>query len=125
MGRIKPSEVPSGIALWLSFSPHSSMVEEMRDIRRVKYGLLLKFVGRMYQLNGVLPTTLDDIEIRFGSYLPADEKETMDMLVNASNSKSSFMSLALRVRMLEEAGFPIEDAQEEVRRIMEEDHRHR
>ena len=37
LGRVKPNEVPSGIALTLGFTPHIGMIREMRKVRLDKY----------------------------------------------------------------------------------------
>lgn len=121
MGRIKPSEVPSGITLWLSFSAHSSFVLGMRQIREDKLSLLLRFVQRMWQKedSGFVPM---EATVKFGSYLPADKSEALTMVVSAMNSKIRPMSLVTAVNTLHEAGFSIEDATAEVERIRNEDY---
>lgn len=120
LGRIKPNEVPSGIALWLSFAPHSSMIHEMRLVRSEKYGLMLKFVSRFYMKNDEL-AEIHQPYVKFGSYLPADKKEVMDLVVSALNSSTPAISLATALKMLQDAGIPIEDVQEELLRIQEND----
>lgn len=120
LGRIKPNEVPSGIALWLSFAPHSSMIKEMRLVREEKYNLMLKMVGRFYMANGDLDE-LHRAYVKFGSFLPADKKEVMDLVVAALNSSVKPISLATAIKMLQDAGIPIEDVQEELLRIQSMD----
>lgn len=122
LGRVKPNEVPSGIALTLSFAPHSSMIQEMRLVRTTKYQLLFKFIVRMYQLWGdedISFETIYPITLKFGTFLPADKKETVDLVVQLMSSKA--ISIETAVRMLMEAGFPIEEAGAEVERIRMED----
>jgi hypothetical protein len=120
LGRVKPNEVPSGIALALGFAPHTAMIKEMRLLRRAKYGLLLKFACRFMMQNGdlreIAPCTL-----RFGSFLPADRKETMDLVVQGLSSNPPSISLETAVKMLMAAGFPQDDAVEEVGRIRQYD----
>lgn len=116
LGRIKPSDVPSGIALWLSFGPHSGMISVMRLIRDDKYSLTFKFIQRFMQANGVLETVVP-CTLGFGSYLPADKMETIKMVVEAMNATISPISLETAVQMLLEAGIPIEDAATEIRRV--------
>jgi hypothetical protein len=120
MGRIKPSEVPSGITLALSFAPHGATVREMRMVRRDKLRLMSKFVSRWYMRKGEL-TELFDVDIVFGSFLPSHKKEVVDLVVQCMNTTPPIISLETAVRMLIEAGFPIEDAVQEVRRILEND----
>ena len=117
LGRVKPSDVPSGIALWLSFAPHSGMITEMRRIRSVKYALLLKMVLRMYANEDSSVNSDVMATVSFGSYLPADRMETIKMVVEAMNAKLNPMSLETAVSMLHEAGVPVDDVQAEIRRI--------
>lgn len=120
LGRIKPSEVPSGITLALSFTPHSSTIREMRLVRKEKYSLLFKFVARWYMKNGDL-TEILPVELVFGSFLPSHKKEVVDLIVQCMSTKPPVISIETAVRMLVEAGFPIFDAQEEINRIMQSD----
>jgi len=115
MGRIKPSEVPSGIALTLSFSPHTSMIREMRLVRKEKYRLLFRFVCRMLLSDGQLKGKLYEADLHFGSFLPADRQETATIVQTLLQSKA--ISTETGIRMLVEAGFPIEDALEELDNI--------
>lgn len=119
LGRIKPSEVPSGIALTLSFAPHTSMIKEMRLIRKEKYRLLFRFVSRFFLLDGQLTGTLYELDMHFGSFLPADRQETVTIVTQAIAAK--IMSRSTGVRMLAEAGIPIEDILEELDAIRSED----
>lgn len=122
VGRVDASDVPSGVALALSFGPLKSMVFEMRLVRDEKYPLLLKFAQRMSQAYGVkgVPEIWDlEPTIAFGSYLPADKDAVAKQV--AELLKNGVISRETAVQMLIEAGFPIEDAVAEVRRIEEED----
>lgn len=114
LGRVKPSEVPSGIALTLSFTPHISMINEMRLVRKQKYGLLLKFVSRYFGYKDELKVSL-----HFGSFLPAEKQEAMTMVVQLLGAKA--ISLETAIQMLMEAGVPIENWLEEIKRIHSQD----
>lgn len=114
LGRVKPNEVPSGIALTLGFTPHIFLVNRMRKVRKVKYGLLFKFVCRFYWQNGDL-TDYFPTNMEFGSYLPADESETATLVQTLLTAHA--ISIETGVAMLVKAGFPIENAVEEVNRI--------
>jgi len=114
LGRVKPNEVPSGIALTLSFTPHISMVNEMRLVRRQKYDLLLKFVARYFGHKDELK-----ISMHFGSFLPAEKQEAMTMVVQLLGAKA--ISLETAIQMLMEAGVPIENWIEEIKRIQQRD----
>lgn len=127
LGRVKPSEVPSGITLALSFAPHTASVEEMREVRDEKYPILFKFVMRMYILWGknsgvTLPKKILDINLKLGSFLPSDKKETCDLVQQLrSATPVPAISLLTAVQMLIDAGFSIEDAGAEVQRIENRD----
>lgn len=126
LGRVKPNEVPSGVALLLSFSPMASMIGEMRLPRAEKYPLLLKFVQRLSQVGGAgrdgigLPhgPTLE-AWVAFGSFLPSDRTAVVEQ-VNQLRT-AGVASRETCIRILIEAGFSIDDAAEELRRIEQED----
>lgn len=118
LGRVKPNEVPSGIALTLSFAPHSSQVREYRQVRDDKYSLLLKFVCRYYMKYGQLEK-IHEANLKFGSFLPADKQEAMTVVTQLLASKA--ISLETAVTMLVDAGYPIEDYVQEIDRIQARD----
>lgn len=118
IGRVDPSKVESGIILTLSFQPHSNMIREMRLVRRDKYSLLFKFVTRFYLLAGVLSIALP-VELKFGSYLPADRTETASIVNQGITGK--WMSVETAVQLLVEAGYPVDDATLEIQRIIQND----
>lgn len=120
MGIVKPSEVPSGITLSLSFTPHSSAVREMRMVRSDKQSLLFKMVSRMFKAHGKL-TAIFNVKLVFGSFLPADKKGVVDLVVQLLNTTPPSISTETAVKMLVEVGIPIDDAAEEVRRIRQND----
>lgn len=123
MGRVKPSEVPSGIALALSFGPLVSMIAQMRLVRAEKYPLLMKFGHRIAlaaQARGDItdvPVEWIPTSVQFGSFLPNDVKMVVDMVVALLTSDPPAISIETAVRMLTIAGVPIEDAVAEVARI--------
>lgn len=120
MGRIKPSEVPSGITLALSFTPHGSDIREKRLVRKEKYALLFKFLSRSFLKKGDISEVFP-VELHFGSFLPSHKKEIVDLIVQLRSTKPPSISLETAVRMLVEAGFPIEDAVAEIQRIVQND----
>lgn len=123
LGRIKPNEVPSGIALWLSYAPHATMVEEMRQVRQVKLDLLLKFVSQWMQIEGTLDQAdaKGDPYISFGSYLPADLQEAMGVVQQAMNATRPIMSRRTAIEYLRRNGAPVEDVATELALIQSED----
>jgi len=121
LGRVKPNEVPSGIALTLSFTPHIGMIREMRLVRQHKYTLLFKMVLRMFLNAGVIPAgDLPKVKLFMGSFLPADKQETATNVIQLYQSK--VISLETAVQMVMEAGYPIEDWIEEISRIESRDY---
>lgn len=119
IGRIDPGKVNAGIILTLSFQPHSNMVRQMRLVRQDKYSLLLKFVSRLYIANNVISVALP-AELKFGSYLPSDRSEVGEIVREGITAHS--MSLETAVALMVEAGYPIEDANLEVFRIIARDY---
>lgn len=121
LGRVKPSEVPSGLALALSFGPLERLVGEARLVRGEKYPLLLRMVQRLAQAGGVLPAGPPPrAELQLGSFLPAD----VDAVIGraAKLYEARIVSLETAVRMIVEAGVPVEDVAEEVERITRRDY---
>lgn len=119
LGRLNAAQVPSGIALALSFSPMEQMVKEMRQVRDEKYPLLLKFVLRLSMVGGVISTgPLPKARVAFGSFLPTDRNS----LVQEVNTLLANNAISTRtaVLLLMNAGLPIDDAAKEVERITKE-----
>lgn len=116
LGTMDVSQAPSGYAIQLSYGPLDAMVRSMRLARAAKYPLLLKMVLRLYQAGGVLPPgDQPRASVSFGSYLPTDQAGVLELVVKGVTG--GVLSLETGVRMLVDAGFPIEDAAEEVSRI--------
>lgn len=120
LGRVKPNEVPSGIALALGFTPHANLIQEMRLVRKQKYDLLLKFVSRMYAQAEII-TEVHEATVFFGSFLPADRQEASTLVTQLYRDQNPLISLETALRILIEAGIPIEDAAKEIQKIMHED----
>jgi hypothetical protein len=117
LGTLDPSKVPSGYALQLSLGPLDSLVGGMRLARDHKYALLLRFVQRLY-LAGQHPdwagVTVQPAKITWGPYTPTDKASVLEQV---TNGVGRVFSLETAVQMLIEAGFPIDDAGEEIKRI--------
>lgn len=122
LGRVKPSEVPSGIALALSFRPLQSLIAKKRLVRAQKYPLLLKLVQRLFMLGGYIEPGFDNMlnaNVSFGAFMPADKVAAVDAVTKLLEKKAISKRTALHI--LVDAGFPIDDAAEEMRRIEQED----
>lgn len=118
LGTMDPSKVPSGYALQLSLGPLDALVASMRLARDHKYALLLKMVQRLYlagqhpDWGGVRP---QPARLVFGPYTPTDKAAVLEQV--SAGVTAGVLSLETGVKMMMEAGFPIEDAAEEIERI--------
>ncbi|PCG85452.1 hypothetical protein CIB93_13940 [Streptomyces sp. WZ.A104] len=118
LGTVDPSDVPSGYALQLSLQPLDSMVDSMRLARAHKYTLLLKMVQRIHQAGqaegwSAGPTV--PARLVFGPHTPSDRTSVLEEVVKGVTA--GVLSVETGIRMLQDAGYPIGDAQEEVARI--------
>lgn len=118
LGTMDPSKVPSGYALELSLGPLDSLIGGMRLARDHKDMLLLRFVQRLF-LAGQHPdwagvTPLPAKLVR-GPYTPTDKTAVLTQVTTAVQGK--VMSLETGVRMLADAGFPIDDIEQEIEQI--------
>ena len=118
LGTLDPSKVPSGYAMQLSLGPLDSLIGGMRLARAHKYALLLKFAQRLYLAGqhpdwaGVLPLPA---QLVFGPYTPTDKAGILEQVTTGVDK--GVLSLETGVQMLIEAGFPIDDATDEIERI--------
>jgi hypothetical protein len=121
LGTVKPSEAPSGFAMALGFTPTDSMVDRMRLARKWQYRLFWKFVQRLFMHGKKLAAGETFVaELEFGAFLPTDVDaiiEQVRKLLGDGASQQALISLETAVAMLIDAGLPIDDAVEEVRRI--------
>ena len=117
LGTLDPTKVPSGYALQLSLGPLDSLIASMRLARAHKLRLIPKFAQRLF-LAGQHPDWVGpvvDAEIAYGSYTPTDRAAVLAEVT--AGYKEGVLSLETGVRMLQDAGYPIEDVAEEIRRI--------
>ncbi|MFK0279837.1 hypothetical protein ACIQVL_05090 [Streptomyces sp. NPDC090499] len=118
LGTLDATEVPSGYALKLALGPLDALIGMMRLAREHKYRLLFKMVQRLYQAGRAegwsagesLPTRLV-----WAPHTPTDRAAVLDEVVTAYGA--GVLSLETAVAMLVKAGYPIEDASQEVTRI--------
>ncbi|MEU1134248.1 hypothetical protein ABZ383_31060, partial [Streptomyces sp. NPDC005900] len=118
LGTMDPSTVPSGYALELSLGPLDSLMGGMRLARDHADRLLPKFVQRLHLAGQhpdwaglpVLPAKL----IR-GPYTPTNKAAVLEEVATARTA--GLVSLETAIRRLQEIGWPIEDAAEEITRI--------
>lgn len=118
LGTNDPSQVPSGYALQLSLGPLDALISSMRLARDHKYALLLKMVQRLH-IAGQHPDWVGlpvlPARLVFGPYTPVDKTGVLEQV--GIGVEKGVLSLETAVAMLTEAGFPIDDAAEEIGRI--------
>ncbi|MFI2620381.1 hypothetical protein [Streptomyces sp. NPDC018584] len=118
LGTMDPSKVPSGYALELSLGPLDSNVSGMRLARDHPDRLIPKFTQRLFQAGQhpdwiglpVLPA-----KIQRGPYTPTDKAAVLTEVTTAYQAK--VISLETAIRMLQDAGWPIDDAEREIQQI--------
>ncbi|MYW43062.1 hypothetical protein [Streptomyces sp. SID161] len=118
LGTMDPSKVPSGYALELSLGPLDSNISGMRLARDHADRLIPKFVQRLF-LAGQHPDwaglKVMPAKISRGPYTPTDKAAVLDQVTTAY--AAHVISLETAIRMLQDAGWPIEDAQQEIEQI--------
>lgn len=119
IGKVQPDEVPSGYALELGFHPARQLLREMRTVRDEKYPLILKFAMRLAQTYGALPAgATPAARIELGASLPADKPAAIETVKDLLPVHG--ISTPTAVKILVDAGLPIEDATAEVNAIKAE-----
>jgi hypothetical protein len=121
LGRVKPSDFESGIHMLLTFGPLVRMVTRMRLSRDDKYRLMLKFVWRLSKVGNAqgVPDQFVPARLQLGSFVPTDLQKVVEVVT--SLLAAGAISLETALQALINAGMPIEDAAEEIRRIEERD----
>ena len=118
LGAMDASQFTSGYQLELALGPLDSLMSAMRLARDHGDRLLPKFVQRL-NLAGQHPnwTGLPVLPAKLtrGSYTPTDKAAALKEIIDARDAK--LISLETAVRRLQDIGWPIEDAEEEIKRI--------
>ncbi|MFD8509770.1 hypothetical protein ACFV27_01290 [Streptomyces antimycoticus] len=118
LGTLDPTALPSGYALQLALGPLDSMVAAMRLARTHKYVVLLRMVQRLHQAGQAegWPTgESPPARLMWGPHTPTDRAAVLDEVVKGVGA--GVLSVETGVRMLMDAGYPIDDAREEIERI--------
>jgi hypothetical protein len=118
LGTADPAQFDSGYQLELALGPLDSLISSMRLARDHADRLLPKFVQRLFQAGQhpdwiglpVLPAKLTR-----GAYTPTDKAAVLEEVTKARTA--GVISLETAIRRLQEIGWPIEDAEDEIRRI--------
>lgn len=118
LGTADPAQFTSGYQLELALGPLDSLISSMRLARDHADRLLPKFVQRLFQAGQhpdwvglpVLPAKL-----MRGAYTPTDKAAALDEVIKARGAK--LISLETAIARLQDLGWPIEDAEEEIKRI--------
>ncbi|WP_399559314.1 hypothetical protein [Streptomyces chartreusis] len=118
LGTSDPSKFTSGYQLELALGPLDSLISGMRLARDHADRLLPKFVQRLFQAGQhpdwvglpVLPAKL-----MRGAYTPTDKAAVLEEVATARNAK--LISLETAIRRLQDIGWPIDDAEDEIKRI--------
>ncbi|MFJ1529756.1 hypothetical protein ACIOFV_15235 [Streptomyces mirabilis] len=118
LGTLDVAKVPSGYALQLALGPLDSLVSAMRLARNHKYQLLLRMVQRLHQAGQVWPAG-ESLPARlvWGAHTPTDRTTALNDVT--AGYEGGVFSLETGVRMLQEAGYPIEDVAAEIQRIQQ------
>lgn len=121
LGRVDPSNVPSGVAIRLMFTQLEMMIRRMRLVRDEKWPLVAKFAGRFAMSHNQIPATTDWPELTFipGQFIPSDLDTMFTTVIAAVAGK--VLSLETAIEMLMEAGVPIESIEDEIRKIQARD----
>ncbi|MFE5483014.1 hypothetical protein [Streptomyces sp. NPDC056527] len=118
LGTVDPTALPSGYDLQLALGPLDSLIAAMRLARNHKYAVLLRMVQRLHQAGQAegwpagesLPARL-----MWGPRTPADRAAVLDEVVKGVGA--GVLSVETGVKMLVDAGYPIDNAQAEIERI--------
>jgi hypothetical protein len=118
LGTGDPSQFTSGYQLELALGPLDSLISAMRLARDHADRLLPKFVQRLFQAGQhpdwtglpVLPAKL-----MRGAYTPTDKAAVLEEVTKARDA--GLISLETAIRRLQDIGWPIEDAEQEIKQI--------
>lgn len=116
LGTLDPTALPSGYALQLALGPLDALVAKMWLARAHKYTMLLRISYRLHQAGQVWPAGETPVaHVMFGPHMPTDRAAVLDEVVK--EYEAGVFSLETAVRMFMDAGYPIDDATEEIERI--------
>jgi hypothetical protein len=118
LGTADPAQFTSGYQLELALGPLDSLISGMRLARDHADRLLPKFVQRLFKAGqhpDWMPLPVLPAKLTRGAYTPTDKAAVLEEVSTAR--KSGLISLETAIRRLQEIGWPIDDAEEEIKRI--------
>ncbi|MFB7829308.1 hypothetical protein [Streptomyces hydrogenans] len=118
LGTLDPTALPSGYALQLALGPLDSLVAAMRLARNHKYAVLLRMVQRLHQAghaDGWPAGESVPARLMWGPHTPTDRAAVLDEVVKGVGA--GVLSVETGVKMLVDAGYPIDNPQTEIERI--------
>ncbi|MEU7017256.1 hypothetical protein [Streptomyces sp. NPDC046385] len=118
LGTLDPTALPSGYALQLALGPLDSLVAAMRLARNHKYAVLLRMVQRLHQAGHAEGWPAGEsvpARLMWGPHTPTDRAAVLDEVVKGVGA--GVLSVETGVKMLTDAGYPIDNARDEIMRI--------
>ncbi|GHE80316.1 hypothetical protein GCM10014715_39670 [Streptomyces spiralis] len=116
LGSLDPAKLPNGYSLQIALGPLDSLVGSMRLARDHKYQLLLRMVQRLHQAGQEWPAGESlPARLAWGAHTPTDRTTVLNDVVQGY--EAGVFSLETAVRMLQEAGYPIDDIAGEIEQI--------
>ncbi|WP_328925596.1 hypothetical protein OG429_13680 [Streptomyces sp. NBC_00190] len=118
LGTLDPTALPSGYALQLALGPLDSLVGGMRLARAHKYVIMLRMVQRLHQAGQVQGWPAGEsapAHLAWGPHTPTDRAAVLEEVVKGVGA--GVLSVETGIRLLQDAGYPIDDAQREIERI--------
>ncbi|WP_330330262.1 hypothetical protein OHS33_11310 [Streptomyces sp. NBC_00536] len=113
LGTLDPTALSSGYALALALGPLDSLVGGMRLARAHKYAIMLRMVQRLHQAGQAQGWPAGEsapAQLAWGPHTPTDRAAIFEEVVNGVGA--GVISAETGVRMLQDAGYPIDDAHE-------------
>lgn len=111
VGRVQPENVPSGIALLLSWGPYRQLIADLRLVREPKYRLMVKFVQRYSIAAGYWDGPVLDGGFEFGTFLPNDLEAVAKLATDLIDAKIIRRSTGLQLMV--DAGLDVTDVADE------------
>ena len=119
-GRVDPDQLPSGVAISLSFTPHKQAVlNDLRPTRRVAHERTLHLVQLVAIQHGWLEGTPVKARVSYGQFMPEDEQQEISNIISMVNA--GVMSIRTAVSNLQALGLSNAEIEAEMSEIRSED----